>query len=47
MVFGIAIVLSVLLQYGRFKKQTISEKAHSRLAWVVVYCYNPLVYLGS
>lgn len=32
MVFGIAIVLSVLLQYGRFKKQTISEKAHSRLA---------------
>ena len=32
MVFGIAIVLSVLLQYGRFKKRTISEKAHSRLA---------------
>ena len=31
-VFGIAIVLSVLLQYRRFKKQSISEKIHSRLA---------------
>ena len=31
-VFGIAIVLSVLLQYRRFKKQSISESAHSRLA---------------
>lgn len=31
-VFSIAIVLSVLLQYGRFKKQFISESAHSRLA---------------
>ena len=31
-VFGIAIVLSVLLQYRRFKKQSISEKTHSRLA---------------
>ena len=30
-VFGIAIVLSVLLQYRRFKKQSISEKTHSRL----------------
>ena len=32
MVFGIAIVLSVLLQYGRFKKRTISERAYNRLA---------------
>ena len=31
-VFGIAIVLSMLLQYRRFKKQSISEKTHSRLA---------------
>ena len=31
-VFGIAIVLSVLLQYRRFKKHSISESAHSRLA---------------
>ena len=31
-VFGIAIVLSVLLQYRRFKKQSISERTHSRLA---------------
>lgn len=31
-VFGIAIVSSVFLQYRRFKKQSISESAHSRLA---------------
>ena len=31
-VFSIAIVLSVFLQYRRFKKQSISESAHSRLA---------------
>ncbi len=31
-VFGIAIVLSVLLQYRRFKKQAISERTHNRLA---------------
>ena len=31
-VFGIAIVLCLLLQYKRFKKQAISESAHSRLA---------------
>jgi hypothetical protein len=47
MVFGIAIVLSVLLQYGRFKKQTISEKAHSRLACglfiVITLCISWLV----
>ena len=47
MVFGIAIVLSVLLQYGRFKKQTISERAHSRLACglfiVITLCISWLV----
>ena len=31
-VFGIAIVSSIFLQYRRFKKQSISEKTHSRLA---------------
>lgn len=31
-VFSIAIVLSVFLQYRRFKKQSISEKTHSRLS---------------
>lgn len=31
-VFGIAIVLSVFLQYRRFKKHSISERAHSRWA---------------
>ena len=31
-VFGIAIVLSLLLQYRRFKKQAISERIHSRMA---------------
>ena len=31
-VFGIAIAASVFLQYRRFKKQSISESAHSRLA---------------
>ena len=31
-VFGIAIAASVFLQYRRFKKQSISEKTHSRLA---------------
>ena len=34
-VFSIAIVLSVFLQYRRFKKQSISESAHSRLACVL------------
>lgn len=34
-VFGIAIVLSVFLQYRRFKKQSISESAHSRLAYAL------------
>lgn len=31
-VFSIAIVISVFLQYRRFKKQSISERTHSRLA---------------
>ena len=31
-VFSIAIAASVFLQYRRFKKQSISESAHSRLA---------------
>ena len=31
-VFGIAIVSSIFLQYRRFKKQSISESAHSRLS---------------
>ena len=31
-VFCIAIVLSLLLQYRRFKKQAISERIHSRMA---------------
>ena len=47
MVFGIAIVLSVLLQYGRFKKRTISERAYNRLACglfvVITLCISWLV----
>lgn len=34
-VFSIAIVLSVFLQYRHFKKQSISESAHSRLAYAL------------
>ena len=34
-VFSIAIVVSVFLQYRRFKKQSISESAHSRLAYAL------------
>ena len=34
-VFGIAIVSSIFLQYKRFKKQSISESAHSRLAYAL------------
>ena len=34
-VFSIAIVTSVFLQYRRFKKQSISESAHSRLAYAL------------
>ena len=32
-VFSIAIVASIFLQYRRFKKQSISEKTHSRLSY--------------
>lgn len=46
MVFGIAIVLGVL-QYGRFKKRTISERAYNRLACglfvVITLCISWLV----
>ena len=38
-VFGIAIVLSLLLQYRRFKKQAISERIHSRIPWLVDNVY--------
>lgn len=34
-VFGITILLSLLLQYVRFKKQSISESSHTRLACVL------------
>ena len=34
-VFSIAIAASVFLQYRRFKKQSISESAHSRLAYAL------------
>ena len=34
-VFSIAIAASVFLQYRRFKKQSISERTHSRLACVL------------
>ena len=34
-VFSIAIVSSIFLQYRRFKKQSISESAHSRLAYAL------------
>ena len=34
-VFSIAILLSVFLQYRRFKKQSISEKTHNRLSCVL------------
>lgn len=34
-VFGITILLSLILQYVRFKKQAISESAHSRWACVL------------
>ena len=34
-VFSIAILVSVFLQYRRFKKQSISERTHSRLACVL------------
>ena len=39
-VFGIAIVLSLLLQYRRFKKQAISERIHSRMACALFVIIN-------
>lgn len=39
-VFSIAIVFSLLLQYGRFKKKNISESAHSRLACALFIVIN-------
>lgn len=39
-VFSIAIVLSLLLQYGRFKKNNIPERTHSRLACALFIVIN-------
>ena len=43
-VFGIAIVSSVFLQYRRFKKQSISESAHSRLAYALFIVITLSIY---
>ena len=39
-VFGIAIVSSIFLQYRRFKKQSISEKRHTQLAWCLYIAFT-------
>ena len=39
-VFSIAILLSVFLQYRRFKKQSISEKRHTQLAWCLYIAFT-------
>ena len=39
-VFGIAIVLSLLLQYDWFKKHTLSEKTHVKLICCVFIIFN-------
>ena len=39
-VFSIAIILSMLLQYGRFKKGTISERTHTKLACCLFVVFN-------
>ena len=39
-VFSIAIVASVFLQYRRFKKQSISEKRHTQLAWCLYIAFT-------
>ena len=39
-VFGITILLSLLLQYVRFKKQSISEKRHTQLAWCLYIAFT-------
>ena len=43
-VFGIAILLSVFLQYRRFKKQSISERTHSRLAYALFIIMTLSIY---
>ena len=43
-VFSIAIVLSVFLQYRRFKKQSISERTHSRLAYALFIIITLSIY---
>ena len=39
-VFSIAIATSVFLQYRRFKKQSISEKRHTQLAWCLYIAFT-------
>ena len=39
-VFGVTILLSLLLQYIRFKKQSISEKRHTQLAWCLYIAFT-------
>ena len=39
-VFGITILLSLLLQYVRFKKQSISAKRHTQLAWCLYIAFT-------
>ena len=43
-VFSIAILLSVFLQYRRFKKQSISERTHSRLAYALFILITLSIY---
>lgn len=43
-ILGIAIVLSVLLQYGRFKRQIISEKMHTKLACLLFVVFSLCFY---
>lgn len=41
-VFGITILLNLLLQYVRFKKQCISKKRHTQLAWCLYIAFTLL-----
>ena len=43
-VFSIAIATSVFLQYRRFKKQSISERTHSRLAYALCIIITLSIY---
>ena len=43
-IFSIAILLSVFLQYRRFKKQSISERTHSRLAYALFIIITLSIY---